>query len=585
MNTQNPLRQILKHSYISTTRVLFASICSALNKICDIVPEILIGISIDVVVNQQNSVVAKVTGISDAYTQLYYIGGLTALLWISESIFEYLYSINWKIIALTIQNDLRVQTYATLQNADLAYFENKTTGGLLNILHDDINNLEEFLSHGPNDIIQLIVNIIVMGSIFFYLSPTIAFVTLLPIPFVVGIAYYFQYKLAALYAMVRETSANVARHIAYRLQGIATIKNYVTESYELQSLATESKKFQKSTFEAYKIQAQFIPTVRMAIMVGFISALVVGGIFALQGKMPINWYAALVFLTQRFLWPFTSLTTITDMYQQAVACAQRIVAILKTRPTIVSPYSNISLQKVIGAINFDTVSFAYSDGTPLFNKISFTIPAKNTVAFVGSTGSGKSTIVKLLLRLYDSQSGTISIDNQNIKNVSLESLRNTIAIVSQEPYLIDGTIAENIAYGTFNATKDAIENAAKLAQAHAFIDQLPKGYDTVVQEHGKNLSGGQRQRISIARALLKKAPILIFDEATSAVDNETESAIAQSIAQLASDHTIIIIAHRLATVRNADTIFVLDKGMIIESGNHSELLAKEGAYANLWNAQ
>jgi ATP-binding cassette subfamily B protein len=584
MNHTNSLLTLLRYTKPSTGKIFFASTCSVLNKLCDIVPEILIGISIDVIVNQDHSIIARM-GIPNAYHQLYLVGFLTALLWILESVFEYLYTITWRNLAQEIQHMLRLKTYGTIQNLDLQYFETTTTGNLLNTLQDDINQLEQFLSQGPNEILQLTVNIVVMGLIFFYVSPMLAALTLLPIPFVIGIAYYFQHKLADLYQVVRITSSNLASHMSYRLQGITTIKSYTTEQYELERLEKVSSAYQIANHTASNVNAKYIPIVRMAIMTGFIMSLVMGGVYALQGVIPINWYAALVFLTQRFLWPFTALSNITDMYERTTACAKRILAILETTPTIHGGYETIDTKTMHGDIAFNSVSFTYSNGVQILHNINFTIPARKTVAFVGSTGSGKSTLIKLLLRLYDARLGTISIDTHPITNLTLDDLRKSIGLVSQDVYLVEGTIAENIAYGTFHASQTDIINAAKMAQAHDFITALPLGYDTKIQEHGKNFSGGQRQRISIARAIVKKSPILIFDEATSAIDNETEAAIQESIAKLASDHTIIIIAHRLSTVRKADTIFVLDKGSIVESGTHDELLSKQGAYENLWNAQ
>lgn len=583
MKRTNALIKLLKHASPSKSKMLFASACSILNKLCDIVPEILIGISIDIIVNQQHSIVAKL-GIVNPFYQLYLIGALTALLWILESVFEYLYVIAWRSLAQEIQHNLRLKTYATMQDLDLAYFENKTTGGLLNVLQEDIQQLEQFLSQGPNEIIQLTVNIVVMGLIFFYLSPVLAFLTLLPIPFIIGLAYYFQNKLAHLYESVRQSSSNLASHIAYRLQGITTIKSYTTEAYELTRLQQESDLYQEANHNASRINALYIPIVRMAIMAGFIMSLIVGGIYALQGIIPINWYAALVFLTQRFLWPFTSLATITDMYERTIACAKRILGVLESTPTLYNGDNTFDITSAQGNVAFTDISFAYSNDVKILNNVSFEIPAHTTAAFVGATGSGKSTIIKLLLRFYDPKSGLILIDGQNIKNLKLCDLRKAIALVSQDVYLVEGTVAENISYGTFDASHDAIVAAAKMAQAHEFIMELPLGYATKIQEHGKNFSGGQRQRIAIARAIMKKSPILIFDEATSAIDNETEVAIQQSISKLSADHTIIIIAHRLSTVRNADTIFVLDKGSIVESGNHEALLKQHGAYSKLWNA-
>lgn len=576
----NALIKLLKHLTLNKGKIIFAAICSIFNKICDIVPEILIGISIDVIVNQENSIMAKL--IVNPFYQLYLLGFITAILWILESIFEYFYSITWYDIAQNVQHKLRLKTYAVIQNQDFSYFENKTTGGLLTIVQDDVNQLEQFLSKGPNEVIQLVVNVIVMGSIFLYLSPVLAFITLTPIPFVIGIAYYFQNKLGYLYSIVRQISENLTSHIAYRLQGVATIKSYTTEAYEFEKLHKESSVYKKATHKANQVNAQYIPILRMAIMFGFIASLVIGGIYALQSKIPINWYAALVFLTQRFLWPFTSVTTITDMYEKSLACAKRILWVLESAPKIHDNPQSLDINIEKGKIQFDNVSFTYANGLSIFDKFNCTIPAGKTVAFVGTTGSGKSTIIKLLLRFYDPNSGKILIDNYNIKNIKLTDLRKSISFVSQDAYLVDGTIADNIAYGSFAANKQEIIEAAKMAKAHDFIMSLPHDYETMVQEHGKNLSGGQRQRISIARAIIKKSPILVFDEATSAVDNETEAAIRKSITKLAVNHTIIIIAHRLTTVVDADTIFVLEKGVIVESGNHEELLKKSGIYAKLF---
>ncbi len=584
LRSHNALMQLFSYTVLNRAKVVFASVCSVLNKVCDIVPEILIGISIDVIVNQEQSVIAHL-GIINPTHQLYFVGGMTALFWIGESVFEYLYLITWRGLAQDIQHDLRLKTYDTIQKLDLAYFEDKKQGVLLSILQDDISQLEQFLSQGPNEIIQLTVNVVIMGIIFFWISPTLAFLTVLPIPFVVMIASYYQHALAHLYEAVRHKHAELSGHIAHRLTGIMTIKSYTTETYELDRLQAESSLYKEVHHHASMVNAQYIPVVRMAIMAGFIMSLVVGGISALQGMIPINWYAALVFLSQRFLWPFTTVTTITDMYERSLASAKRVLEILQAPSYIRGGNQSVGVSALQGAIQFNNVSFMYRNTVKLFDALNLTIPAKHMVAFVGSTGSGKSTIIKLLERFYDTTSGSILIDRYNSQSMPLRDLRASIGLVSQEVYLVDGTIAENIAYGTFGASRAAIIEAAKMAQAHDFIMSLPDTYDTKLQENGKNLSGGQRQRIAIARALVKKAPILVFDEATSAIDNETERALQQSMQALRLHHTIIIIAHRLSTVRNADTIYVLDKGTIVESGKHEELLSKNGAYARLWNAQ
>ena len=585
MKSQHTLHNFISYLAPYKVRLFLATISSVFNKLCDIVPEILIGIAIDIIVNQNHSVMAHVTGISDPFNQLYVVAGLTAILWIFESIFEYFYLILWRGIAQAIQHSLRIATYDHMQNLDLAYFEDKKTGGLLAIINDDINQLELFLSEGPNAIIQLVVNIIVMGLLFTYLSPTLALLTLLPIPFVLLIAFYFQNRLAHLYEFVREKVEKLSSHIASRLMGITTIKSYATEKYERECLSKESLAYTNANYAAGKINAAYIPLVRMGILCGFIMSMIVGGRYALQGTLSISFYSVLVFLTQRFLWPFTTLTTITDMYERAMACARRIFTILHHRKEIIDGTYNLPLNSTQGSITFSNVDFSYSNGVQIFNDFSLTIPAQKTVAFVGTTGSGKSTIIKLILRLYETTSGAILLDNNDIRNLTTTTLRQAIALVSQEVYLIDSSIAHNIAYGSPDATHEQIIHAAQIAQAHDFIMQLPHGYDSLVGENGKNLSGGQRQRISIARAILKNPPIFIFDEATSALDNETEAAIQHSMKALAHNHTMIIIAHRLSTIRHADIIFVLEKGVIVESGTHKDLLQRNGTYATLWKIQ
>lgn len=563
--------------------IAWASLCSVLNKLCDIVPEILIGISVDVVVNQHQSIVARMTGIVSPSDQVYLVAGLTALLWIGESIFEYLYLIAWRGIAHGVQHDMRSKVFAHVQSLDMAHFEHVTTGGLLSVMNDDINQLELFLSEAPNAIIQLLVNVVVIGSLFFFLSPTLALLTLCPIPFVVMIAFYFQKRLAALYARVRDAVEALSGFIASRLSGVMTIKTYNTESFEQQGLIQKSLEHKAINAQANAINAAYIPVVRMGVLCGFIMSLLVGGHHALNGTLSISFYTTLVFLTQRFLWPFTTVTTITDMYERAKASANRVFALLAKRPSIRGGMRECV--HAVGSIAFDTVSFAYGNGVPVLNNISFTVQPKTTVAFVGSTGSGKSTIIKTLLRLYDVQRGAITLDGVDCSSYTLASLRQMFGLVSQDVYLINGTVAQNIAYGSPRATHDEIVAVSRMASAHEFIMALPQGYETVIGENGKNLSGGQRQRLAIARAMLKNPAIFLFDEATSALDNETEAAVQRSMQELAHKHTVVIIAHRLSTIRHADTIFVMDKGRIVEQGTHEELSGMNGAYAALLKAK
>jgi ATP-binding cassette subfamily B protein len=323
----------------------------------------------------------------------------------------------------------------------------------------------------------------------------------------------------------------------------------------------------------------------VAILFGFTAMLIWGGFLALEGSLNIGLYSVMVFLTQRLLWPLTRLGQTVDLYQRAMASTKRILDVLDTKPTIINGDAALTAQQASGPIAFNNVTFSYDDGFPVLASTDLAIEPAQTTAFVGSTGSGKTTIVKLLLRFYDPDSGTITVDGQDIRTLDHADLRRWIALVSQDVFLFYGTVAQNIAYGVESATNEQISAAAVAAEAHDFIMELPNGYDTIIGERGQKLSGGQRQRLSIARALLTDSPILILDEATSAVDNETEAAIQRSLARVSHNRTMIVIAHRLSTIRNADRIYVIDQGSVVETGTHDELLALNGLYTALWNVQ
>jgi ATP-binding cassette subfamily B protein len=323
----------------------------------------------------------------------------------------------------------------------------------------------------------------------------------------------------------------------------------------------------------------------MIIVIGFAAILVFGGQLAAAGDLNVGVYSILVFMTQRLLWPLTRLGTTMDLYQRAMASTSRVLGVLETVPKIVEGSDALPATAVRGEVEFLDVSFAYHSAEPVVANLALRIEAGATVGFVGSTGSGKTTLVKLLLRFYDVQSGAILLDGKDVRSLKLTDLRRAIGLVSQDVFLIDASVRENIAYGTFSAKESEIVAAAKTAEAHDFIMNLPRGYDTLVGERGQKLSGGQRQRISIARAVLKNPPIFVLDEATSSVDNETEAAIQRAMYRIAEDRTMIVIAHRLSTVRHADVIFVLELGEVIEQGTHEELLGLDGVYAALWRVQ
>lgn len=581
---QHPLSRLLKYSRKYRAAIWQATICSILNKIFDLAPPALIGAAVDVVVKQQNSAIAR-WGITDVFTQLLIISLLSAIIWGLESVFEYAYERLWRDLAQDVQHDMRLDAYRHVQNLELAYFEERSTGLLLSILNDDINQLERFLDIGANEILQVSTTAIIIGGAFLVLIPQAAWLALLPIPIIIWSSIAFQKKLAPRYSDVREKVSSINSRLANNLSGITTIKSFTTEAYELERLRIESAAYRRSNQKAIALSAAFIPLIRMIILAGFTAILLLGGMNVVEGTLAVGTYSVLIFLTQRLLWPLTRLGQTFDLYQRAMASIARIMDLLDTPMAVDSGNLALPLAKIQGAVKLDGITFAYNQRQAIFCNLSLEIPAGQTIAIVGSTGSGKSTLVKLLLRFYELQSGRILLDGIDIKDISLGDLRRAIGLVSQDVFLFHGTVKENISYGSSNATLDEIITAAKIAEAHEFIQQLPQGYDTIVGERGQKLSGGQRQRIAIARAVLKNPPILVLDEATSAVDNETEAAIARSLEKITQNRTTIAIAHRLSTIRHADCIYVMEFGSIVESGTHEALLAQGGVYANLWQVQ
>ncbi|NMG06854.1 ABC transporter [Brasilonema sp. UFV-L1] len=580
----HPLMRLLEYGHQYRKQIWQATTCSILNKLFDLAPPWLIGVAVDVVVKQQDSIIAQ-WGVKDVFGQFFLLCFLTVIIWILESVFEYAYGRLWRHLAQDIQHDLRLDAYEHLQELELAYFEERSTGGLMSVLSDDINQLERFLDVGANDLLQVVTTVVIIGGAFFILAPSVAWMAMLPIPFILWGSFAFQNLLAPRYADVREKVGLLNSRLANNLGGITTIKSFTSEDYEISRLAQESEAYRRSNARAIKLSAAFVPLIRMLILVSFTALLLFAGIAAVNGKISVGTYSVLLFLVQRLLWPLTRLGETFDQYQRAMASTNRVMNLLDTPIAIHTGEIHLPVHAVRGELELTNVTFAYQDRLPVVTNLSLQVPAGKTIAIVGSTGSGKSTLVKLLLRLYEVQSGTISLDGINIQQLNLRDLRRCVGLVSQDVFLFHGSVAENIAYGSFDASDDEIINAAKVAEAHEFIVRLPQGYETIVGERGQKLSGGQRQRIAIARAILKNPPILILDEATSAVDNETEAAIARSLEHITVNRTTIAIAHRLSTICNANCIYVMEYGQFVESGTHQELLEKNGVYTNLWRVQ
>jgi ATP-binding cassette subfamily B protein len=540
--------------------------------------------AIDVVVRQEQSFLADF-GIHEPFNQMLFLGAITIAVWALESLFQFFLQILWRNLSQALQHDLRLDAYGHMQDLDMAWFEDASTGTLVAILNDDVNQLERFLDGGANALIQVATSIIAVGAVFFYISPQIALMAFTPVPVIVLGAFWFQRRAQPLYATVREKVGLLSARLANNIAGIATIKSFTREKYELEQLEQESIAYVAANRGAIRISSAFIPVIRMAILVGFVATLIYGGKLTLAGELNAGAYSVLVFLTQRLLWPLTRLAETVDLFERAMASTRRILNLIAVPIRTRSGSTALPIETVRGELSFENLDFAYSNGAEVLHDINMHIAPGETIAVVGQTGSGKSTLMKLLLRFYSPTGGSIKLDGIDLTELDIPDLRAAFGLVSQDVFLFHGSVADNIAYGRPGAQPSDIDAAARAAEAHDFIQQLPQGYDTIVGERGQKLSGGQRQRVSIARAVLKDPPVLILDEATSAVDNETEAAIQRSMQVITQGRTTLVVAHRLSTIVNADRIYVLDQGRVTEQGSHTELIAKDGLYAALWKVQ
>ena len=585
MSEAGPFKRLLSYMRPHRGTIRLASFCSILNKIWDLAPPLLIGLAVDVVVLREDSLLASF-GIADPWHQLILLSILTFLIWGLESLFEYFYGVLWRNLAQTVQHELRLDTFDHVQQQGMSWFDERQKGDILAILNDDINQLERFLDKGANDLLQVSTTVIVVGAVFLLISWQVALFAVLPIPIIVWGSFRYQRSLEPRYARVREAAGRMNALLENDLSGMSTVQSFTAEAHELARVEVLSEDYRAANREAIRLSAAFTPLIRMAILVGFTATLLLGGWLTLEGTLAIGAYSVLVFMTQRLLWPLTRLGETFDLYQRAMASSTRVLDVLGSPIDIAQGDFHPPRDDVEGSdLVLQDITFGYPGRERIFDAFNLSFKAGQTTGVVGSTGAGKTTLVRLLLRFAEPQSGTISWAGEELPEWQLEALRSSIALVDQHITLFPTTIMENIRYGRPSADDDEVMEAAKIAEAFEFVEALPDQWGTMVGEGGHRLSGGQRQRVAIARAVLKDAPLLILDEATSAVDNETEAALQRSIERISKGRTTIIIAHRLSTIRRADRILVLDNGTIAEEGVHEALLERNEIYARLWSVQ
>lgn len=511
--------------------------------------------------------------------------GILFILYLGNYGLLYLVNYYGHLMSAKIENDMRRDLFEHLQKMSFKYFDNAKTGQLLSRLTSDIAEIGELSFRGPNDVIVCCITMIGTIGILFWMN---FYLGLLIAVLLIGKTLHTVYvnkKMKAAFRENRIKSGEITARAEESLGRIRLVKAFAQEEYELKRFMEKSLDFLETRRKSYKILAYFSGSVNFFTNITNLLILACGGLLIAKDKLSLSDFVAFLLYVNLFMKPLLRLTVFTEMYQRGMAGFQRFYEIMEMKPEIINQKDTVVCKKIRGEIEFDNLVFGYSDQKKVIKGFNLKIAPGQTVAFVGETGAGKTTIASLLLRFYDPLSGRILVDGIDIRQYKQQELRRNIGIVQQDVFLFSDSVTHNIAYAKPEAEQSEVENAARLAAADKFIEELPNKYATEIGERGVKLSGGQKQRLAIARVFLKNPPIVILDEATSSLDNYTEKLIQESLDKLAENRTTLIIAHRMSTIKNADKIIVLNNGEVAEIGTHSTLMSGGGLYYNLYNAQ
>ncbi|MGW1997528.1 ABC transporter ATP-binding protein [Embleya sp. NPDC001921] len=533
----------------------------------------------------ESTILARL-GIAGVATQLHVLVGAAALACLTMAALGYGADVAWRRLGQTVEDDWRTQTYAHVQQLAPADLESERTSRVNTVLTEDISQLGSFVGSNLHEVVQLATSLAVLIPVYMLLAPQLAWVAFAPVPLVAWLSFRFHERAVADHIASGEHRGRLTNRMADNLQAHTTIKAVCTEEHESTRIRDLSRDYREANNATDRSAAAQTQILRLSACSALVGTLLLGGRAVLDGQLPAEAFGPLIEMPANALGKLTRLGSITDQYQRTLAALDRVESLHDLPIESGIEGRRLPAQRVTGRIELRKVTFAYPGRPATLRNTSLSIAPGRTTGIVGTTGAGKSTVAKLLMRFRHPAEGQVLLDDADVRGLDLPDLRQAIGYVTQEPFLFDSTIADNIRYGTFDATDEQLVAAARTAGAHSFITDLPAGYETLVGERGAALSGGQKQRIALARTILRNPPIVILDEATSAVDNETEAAIQHALQAFGTDRTMVVIAHRLSTVRSADRIYVMGfGGNVAEHGTHDELLALGGIYANLWKLQ